>query len=82
MRILHAIPGLAKAAGTWIGNDLVRGVSGGERKRVNIGVELMSNPSLVFLDEATSGAGCFFLLQGRREGGVCVWVVGCGWAEG
>lgn len=51
--------GLAKAANTWIGNEIVRGVSGGERKRTNIGVELLSNPSIVFLDEPTSGLDAF-----------------------
>jgi ABC-type multidrug transport system ATPase subunit len=30
-------------------------VSGGERKRVNIGTELLTNPALVILDEPTSG---------------------------
>jgi ABC-type multidrug transport system ATPase subunit/ABC-type multidrug transport system permease subunit len=50
---------LSKAANTFIGSAFIRGVSGGERKRANIGVELLSNPSLVFLDEPTSGLDAF-----------------------
>jgi len=40
---------------TQIGNNLVRGVSGGERKRTSIGVELIGDPQIVFLDEPTTG---------------------------
>ncbi|CAI7737409.1 unnamed protein product [Closterium sp. NIES-54] len=51
--------GLSKARNTPIGNEMIRGVSGGERKRTNIAVEMLSNPSLVFLDEPTSGLHSF-----------------------
>ncbi|KAJ3410044.1 ATP-binding cassette sub- G member 2 [Chytriomyces hyalinus] len=46
---------LSNCRKTWIGNSLVRGISGGERKRVSIGVELVTNPKILFLDEPTSG---------------------------
>ncbi|KAJ3673559.1 hypothetical protein LUZ60_005551 [Juncus effusus] len=47
--------GLERCENTMIGGSFVRGVSGGERKRVCIGCEIIVNPSLLFLDEPTSG---------------------------
>ena len=47
--------GLEKCADTIIGNDFKRGVSGGERKRTNIGMELILSPTVLFLDEPTTG---------------------------
>lgn len=38
--------GLAKCANTLVGNELVRGISGGEKKRCNIGTELVSQAIL------------------------------------
>ncbi|KAJ3278138.1 hypothetical protein HDU79_001839, partial [Rhizoclosmatium sp. JEL0117] len=46
---------LSHVADKRIGNVLQRGISGGQRKRVNIGMELAAAPLSVFLDEPTSG---------------------------
>uniref|UniRef100_A0A1I8HH76 Broad substrate specificity ATP-binding cassette transporter ABCG2 n=1 Tax=Macrostomum lignano TaxID=282301 RepID=A0A1I8HH76_9PLAT len=51
--------GLAKVADSKIGTELIRGVSGGERKRTNIGMELITDPSVLFLDEPTTGLDAF-----------------------
>ncbi|XP_008314845.1 broad substrate specificity ATP-binding cassette transporter ABCG2b [Cynoglossus semilaevis] len=47
--------GLTDCANTKIGTAFLRGVSGGERKRCSIGMELITSPSLLFLDEPTTG---------------------------
>jgi ABC-type multidrug transport system ATPase subunit len=47
--------GLKECANTRIGNHLRKGCSGGEKRRTSIGVQLLSNPSILFLDEPTTG---------------------------
>ncbi|XP_075509345.1 ABC transporter G family member 25-like [Primulina tabacum] len=47
--------GLSKCENTIIGNSFIRGISGGERKRVSIAHEMLVDPSLLILDEPTSG---------------------------
>lgn len=47
--------GLRNAANTVIGDEGHRGVSGGERRRVSIGTDIIHDPILLFLDEPTSG---------------------------
>ena len=46
---------LSHVAHTLIGDGITRGVSGGQRKRVNIGMEVAATPLCIFLDEPTSG---------------------------
>ncbi|KAL2933906.1 ABC transporter G family member 2 [Bienertia sinuspersici] len=47
--------GLTSAANTVIGDEGHRGVSGGERRRVSIGTDIIHDPIILFLDEPTSG---------------------------
>uniref|UniRef100_A0A674PCM7 ATP-binding cassette, sub-family G (WHITE), member 2a n=1 Tax=Takifugu rubripes TaxID=31033 RepID=A0A674PCM7_TAKRU len=47
--------GLGRVADSRVGTQLIRGISGGERKRTNIGMELIIDPSVLFLDEPTTG---------------------------
>ncbi|XP_061354641.1 ABC transporter G family member STR [Gastrolobium bilobum] len=47
--------GLQSTTHTYIGDEGTRGVSGGERRRVSIGIDIIHKPSLLFLDEPTSG---------------------------
>ncbi|MQM16686.1 hypothetical protein Taro_049644 [Colocasia esculenta] len=67
--------GLADCADRPIGNWHLRGISGGEKKRLAIALEVLARPPLLFLDEPTSGldsASAFFvtltLRQMAREG--------------
>jgi len=47
--------GLEACADTRVGTEFIRGVSGGERKRTCIGMELVLTPKILFLDEPTTG---------------------------
>ncbi|KAF9917727.1 hypothetical protein BX616_000088 [Lobosporangium transversale] len=47
--------GLRECADVIIGNAAVKGCSGGQRRRVSIGIQLVTEPACLFLDEPTSG---------------------------
>ncbi|XP_042053687.1 ABC transporter G family member 11-like [Salvia splendens] len=61
--------GLQDCADTVIGNWHLRGISGGESRRVSIALEILMRPKLLFLDEPTTGldsASAFFAIQMLR----------------
>lgn len=46
---------LERAKDNFVGGIYRKGISGGEKKRLNIGFELLGDPNIIFLDEPTSG---------------------------
>ncbi|KAK1361555.1 ABC transporter domain-containing protein [Heracleum sosnowskyi] len=55
--------GLCHVAGSRVGDNRIRGISGGERRRVSIGVEVIHDPKVLILDEPTSGLDSNSALQ-------------------
>ncbi|KAJ6733668.1 ABC TRANSPORTER G FAMILY MEMBER 28 [Salix koriyanagi] len=60
--LMHEL-GLDHVAMARVGDDRVRGISGGERRRVSIGVDVIHDPEVLILDEPTSGLDSTSALQ-------------------
>jgi len=61
-QVIHDLD-LQSCVDTLIGTDFVRGVSGGEKKRTSIGMELVLSPTVLFLDEPTTGKSFSFIRE-------------------
>jgi ABC-type multidrug transport system ATPase subunit len=46
-----------------IGSELIKGISGGEKRRLGFASEILTNPSILFCDEPTSGLDSFMALS-------------------
>ncbi|KAI8353411.1 P-loop containing nucleoside triphosphate hydrolase protein [Mortierella sp. GBAus27b] len=55
VEVIIDLLGLRECADVIVGNSAVRGCSGGQRRRVSIGIQLVTEPACLFLDEPTSG---------------------------
>lgn len=55
--------GLVHVAESFVGDEERRGISGGEKKRVSIGVDMIHDPPVLLLDEPTSGLDSTSALQ-------------------
>ena len=53
-RVIETL-GLQAVRDSFVGTVERRGISGGQRKRVNVGLEMVMEPSLLILDEPTTG---------------------------
>ena len=51
--------GLQQCAATRVGSDEVKGISGGEKRRLSLGVQLLADPPVCLLDEPTTGLDAF-----------------------
>ncbi|KAH9746495.1 ABC transporter G family member 7 [Citrus sinensis] len=51
--------GLVSCADSNVGDAKVRGISGGEKKRLSLACELIASPSVIYADEPTTGLDAF-----------------------
>lgn len=54
---------LKKCENTLIGSEMIKGISGGEKRRLAFASEVLTNPSILYCDEPTSGLDSFMAVS-------------------
>jgi ATP-binding cassette, subfamily G (WHITE), eye pigment precursor transporter len=55
--------GLKSCADVYVGDHIYKSLSGGEKKRTSLGMELICNPYILFLDEPTTGLDSYIAIN-------------------
>lgn len=63
---MERLLGLDEVRDVLVGDSFHKGISGGQLRRLTIGVEIMQLPELIFLDEPTTGLDSSTALEVRK----------------
>ncbi|KXZ56662.1 hypothetical protein GPECTOR_1g597 [Gonium pectorale] len=56
---IAALLNLQKSLDSMVGSSMLKGISGGEKRRLSLGIEMVTEPAILFLDEPSSGLDAF-----------------------
>ena len=55
--------GLRDCSYVRVGSETTKGISGGERRRLSLAIQMLADPPVCLLDEPTTGHGCYYVAR-------------------